>query len=112
MGCRGVEPDSNLLTEISHKAKEKANSRVASLPAIFAQDDVTGRRMLGLAPFEVLPRETVGGAKVIEEANRILAAIASDTHRFGAPRLDYVEDEVGLLKDGDWHAAFLLYLQD
>ena len=38
-----------------------------------AQDDIVGRRMLGLAPFEVSPQDTVGGAKVIEEANRILA---------------------------------------
>ena len=29
--------------------------------------------MFGLAPFEVLPGDTVGGAKVIEEANKILA---------------------------------------
>ena len=41
-----------------------------------SQDDVAGRRMLGLAPFEVSPLETAGGAKAIEETNRILAVIA------------------------------------
>ena len=41
-----------------------------------AQDDIIGQRMLGLAPFEVSPQETVGGAKVIEEANKILAVTA------------------------------------
>ena len=41
-----------------------------------SQDDVVGRRMLGLAPFEASPQETAGGAKAIEEANKILAITA------------------------------------
>lgn len=44
--------------------------------ADIVQDDIDGRRVLGLAPFEITPQETAGGAKVIEEANRMLAISA------------------------------------
>ena len=44
-------------------------------PADIAQD-IDGRRVLGFAPFEVTPQETVGGAEVIKKANKILANFA------------------------------------
>lgn len=44
--------------------------------ADIAQDDIDGRRMFGLVPFEVTPQETVGGTKVIEEANKVLGISA------------------------------------
>ena len=44
--------------------------------ADITRDGIDSRKMLGLAPFEVTPQETVGGAKVIEEANGILAVSA------------------------------------
>jgi hypothetical protein len=56
------------------EGESKFSSRFT--PTDIAQDDITGLRMLGLAPFEVLPRETAGGAKIIEKANSILAVAA------------------------------------
>jgi len=70
---REVEPNSDLPIEIC-EGESKFSNRFT--PTDVAQDDVSGRRMLGLVPFEVLLRETVGGVKVIEEASRILAITA------------------------------------
>lgn len=56
------------------EGESKFSSRFTA--ADLAQDDIASRKILGLAPFEVSPQETVGGAKVIEEANKILAIAA------------------------------------
>lgn len=56
------------------EGETKFSSRFNAADVI--RDSIDGRRMLGLAPFEVAPQETIGGAKVIEEANGILAVSA------------------------------------
>jgi hypothetical protein len=89
----------------------------SSLPAAHSNGKNSRKSQHKQSPAQEAQTRWMGGFchhhPLQDEVNAFrFANLSSDTHRFGAPRLDYVEDEVDLLKNGDWRAAFLLYLQD